>query len=170
VFVVTLLFTQEPPLKAALVSALIIGGIFVPVTILTFVGVRRGKYTNIDVSDQGQRQQWFVTITLLLVAVTAIIWLTNQQYPLRLAVTLACALLICALYINKIIKSSMHMTFHAFVSLLILHFNTAAGLSFLILLPVLGWSRLYLKRHFFNEVLVGTCMGTVFGGLFWLLI
>lgn len=165
-----MLFSQEPPLKAALLSALIIGGIFIPVTIRTVLGVRRGKYTNIDVSDQKQRQQWFMTITALLLAVTAIIWITKQQYSLRLAVTLASVLLISALYINKVIKSSMHMTFHAFVSLLILHFNLVAGIVFLVLLPVLGWSRLYLKRHFLNEVLVGTCMGSLFGGLFWLLI
>lgn len=157
-------------MKAAMLSALIIGGIFIPVTIMTFIGVRRGRYTNIDVSDQRQRQQWFITITALLLVVTAVIWITNQQYSLRLAVTLACALLVCALYINKVIKSSMHMTFHAFVSLLILHFNMTGGIIFLVLLPLLGWSRLYLKRHFFNEVLVGTCMGSLFGALFWLFI
>lgn len=157
-------------MRAALLSGLIIGGVFLPVTILTFRGVRKGKYTNIDVSDRVQRQRWFTTITILLMVVTGVIWLTNQQYSLRLAVTLACALLICALYINKVIKASMHMTFHAFVSLLILHFNMTAGIIFLVLLPILGWSRLYLKRHFFNEVVVGTCMGGLFGGLFWLLI
>lgn len=157
-------------MKAAMLSGLIIGGVFIPVTILTFLGVRRGKYTNIDVSDRVQRQRWFTTITILLLVVTGVIWLTNQQYPLRLAVTLACALLICAVYINKVIKASMHMTFHAFVSLLILHFNVSAGVVFLVLMPVLGWSRLYLKRHFLSEVMVGTAMGSVFGGLFWLLI
>lgn len=153
-----------------MLSGLIIGGVFIPVTILTFLGVRKGKYTNIDVSDRVQRQRWFTTITILLMVVTGVIWLTDQQYSLRLAVTLACVLLICALYINKVIKASMHMTFHGFVSLLILHFNLVAGVIFLVLLPVLGWSRLYLKRHFINEVLVGTCMGLLFGGLFWLLI
>lgn len=157
-------------MKAALLSALIIGGIFIPVTIRTFMGVRRGKYTNIDVSDQVQRQRWFTTITVLLLVVTAVIWLTNQAYTLRLAVTLACGLLVCALYINKRVKSSMHMTFHAFISLLILYFNVVAGIIFLLLMPVLGWSRLYLKRHFLNEVLIGAGMGSLFGGLFWLLI
>jgi len=169
VFVVFLLFSIEPARQATYLSFLIIGGIFVPIGIKTILGVRKGTYTNLDVSDQGQRQEWFIATSVLLLIVTAIIWLTNQGWTLRLAVSCALMLLLVAQAVNIRVKASMHLAFHTFLGFLILYFNWYAGLCFLLFAPLLAWSRLHLKRHVNKEIVVGIALGVVFGMVFWLL-
>lgn len=169
VFVVFLLFSIESTRQATYLSLLIIGGIFVPIGITTLRGVRKGTYTNLDVSDQAQRQKWFITTTLLLLLVTLIIWLTNQDRTLRLAVTCALVLLVTAQVVNTRVKASMHLAFHVFLSFLILHFNGVAGISFLLFAPLLAWSRIHLKRHVWKEIVVGVILGAVLGAAFWVI-
>ena len=168
VFVIFLLLSIESPRQAAYLSLLIIGGIFVPIGIRTLWGVRKGTYTNLDVSDQGQRQKWFIATTLLLLVVTVIIWLTNQDRTLRLAVTCALVLLVTAQVVNTRVKASMHLAFHVFLGFLILHFNVIAGIVFLMFAPLLAWSRIHLKRHVWKEIIVGVILGAVLGTTFWL--
>lgn len=158
---------MENALKAALLSALIIGGIFVPVGLRTLRGVRKGVYTNLDVSDQSQRQRWFIVTTLLLLAVTIIIWMVEPNRTLRLGTTCAFALLVISQLVNTRIKASMHLAFHTFIGLLILHINSFAGVIFLLFTPLLAWSRLHLKRHVLEEVLVGSMLGILLGLAFW---
>lgn len=131
--------------------------------------MRNGTYTNLDVSDQAQRQKWFVATTILLLVVTIIIWLTDQDKTLRLAVMCALLLLLTAQVVNRRIKASMHLAFHAFLGFLILYFNWMGGVLFLLFAPLLAWSRIYLKRHVWKEVLVGMVLGTILGLVFWLL-
>ena len=169
VFVVFLLFHIESTRQATYLSLLIIGGIFVPIGISTLLGVRRGTYTNLDVSDQGQRQKWFIATTLLLAIVTAVIWLTDQHRVLQVAVTCALMLLVVAQVVNTRVKASMHLAFHVFLGFLILHFNVVAGIIFLLFAPLLAWSRVYLKRHVWKEIVVGVILGTFFGTAFWLI-
>jgi len=169
VFVVFLLFSIEPTRQAIYLSLLIIGGIFVPIGLKTLRGVRKGTYTNLDVSDQAQRQKWFIATTILLLVVTVIIWLTGQDRTLRLAVACALMLLVTAQAVNMRIKASMHLAFHVFLGLLILYFNWTAGILFLMFAPLLAWSRIHLKRHVWKEIVVGVMLGTVLGTAFWLL-
>lgn len=152
-----------------MLSALIIGGIFVPVGLRTLWGVRKGTYTNLDISDQSQRQRWFIAITLLLLVVTVIIWIIEPNRTLRLGTACACVLLLVSQLVNTRIKASMHLAFHTFVGLLILHINGFVGIVFLLFTPLLAWSRLHLKRHVLEEVLVGITLGTLFGLAFWVI-
>lgn len=167
-FVIFLLFSIESAQQATYLSLLIIGGIFVPIGIWTLRGVRKGTYTNLDVSDQSQRQKWFIATTFLLFVVTLIIWLTNQDRTLRLAVMCALVLLIAAQLVNTRVKASMHLAFHVFLGFLILHFNGIAGIAFLLFAPLLAWSRIHLKRHVWKEIVVGTILGAALGTTFWL--
>lgn len=163
-----LLFSTENTLKAALLSVLIIGGIFVPVGLKTIRGVRKGTYTNLDVSDQAQRQKWFIVTTLLLLVVTVIIWVTEQNRTLRLGMICAFSLLLISQLVNTRVKASMHLAFHTFLSLLVLHIHAFAGILFLLFAPLLAWSRLHLRRHVLEEVLVGMVLGALFGLAFWI--
>ncbi len=168
VFVVFLLFTIEPARQATYLSLLIIGGIFIPIGLRTIRGVRKGMYTNLDVSDQAQRQKWFIAMTILVLVVTIIIWATGQDRTLRVATTCALLLLLTAQVVNIAVKASMHLAFHTFLGFLILYFSWPVGITFLLLSPLLAWSRLYLKRHVLKEVLIGMVMGGLFGSAFWL--
>ncbi|WP_257667338.1 hypothetical protein [Parapedobacter tibetensis] len=157
-------------MKATMLSLLIVGGVFVPIGLKTIHGVRNGIYTNLDVSDQTQRQKWFIATTVLLLGVTIIIWVTDQDRTLRLAVTCALILLLVAQVVNIAVKASMHLAFHTFLGLLIFHFSWASGILFLFFSPFLAWSRLYLKRHVLKEIIVGIILGAIFGGVFLVLV
>ncbi|SKB97860.1 hypothetical protein SAMN05660226_04122 [Parapedobacter luteus] len=170
VFAVFLLFSTEPPLRATYLSLLIVGGIFIPIGLKTLRGVQRGTYTNLDVSDRVQRQRWFIATTLLLLAVTIIIWVTGQDRVLRFAVACSLVLLMVAQVVNRRIKASMHLAFHAFIGFLILYVNITAGIVFLLFAPLLAWSRIHLKRHVWKEVVVGMLLGTTLGMAFWVLV
>ena len=168
VFVFFLLFSHEPVWKATLLSSLIVGGVFIPIALKTYRGVRKGTYTNLDVSDQSERQRWFIAMTILVLVVTIILWATNQERTLRLATTCALMLLLTAQVVNTIVKASMHMAFHTFLSFLILYFSWPIGVLFFLFAPVLAWSRLHLNRHVLKEVVIGMLMGAFFGGAFWI--
>ena len=162
-FAVFLIFSIEPTERAIYLSLLIVGGIFVPVGLKTLWGVRKGTYTNLDVSNQEQRQRWFITTTLLLLVVTIVVWLTNQSWTLRLAMACALALLVIAQLVNRKIKASMHLAFHAFLGFIIVSLNTVVGIAFLLFALPLGWSRIHLGRHVRKEVIVGMTLGTLLG-------
>lgn len=167
-FVIFLLFSIESARQATFLSLLIIGGIFVPIGLWTLRGVRKGTYTNLDVSDQGQRQRWFIITTFLLLVVTLIIWFTNQDRTLRLAVMCSLVLLVVAQLVNTRVKASMHLAFHVFLGFLIFQFNGVVGTVFLMFAPLLAWSRIHLKRHVWREVIVGSLLGAALGTVFWL--
>ncbi|MFB2119028.1 hypothetical protein [Parapedobacter sp. 2B3] len=168
-FAVFLLFSIESTQRAIYLSLLIVGGIFLPIGVRTIWGVRKGTYTNLDVSDQAQRQKWFVATILLLLLVTIIVWATNQAWTLRLALACALGLLLLAQLVNRRIKASMHLAFHAFLGFLVLSLNWIAGVCFLLFAVPLAWSRIHLGRHIWKEVVVGMGLGTLLGIAFWIL-
>ena len=81
----------------------------------------------------------------------------------------ALALLLIAQLVNRRVKASMHLAFHAFLGFLILSFNWVAGVCFLLFALPLAWSRIYLGRHIGKEVVVGVVLGTLLGVAFWVL-
>lgn len=168
-FAVFLVFSIESTQRAIYLSLLIVGGIFLPIGLKTLWGVRKGTYTNLDVSDQAQRQKWFVATTVLLLLVTIIVWVTRQGWTLRLALACALVLLVVAQLVNVRIKASMHLAFHAFLGFIILSFSWLAGVCVLLFALPLAWSRIHLGRHIWQEVVVGMLLGTLLGAAFWIL-
>src|SRR6478735_194890 len=82
--VIVALFQFEEPQKAFFISLLIVGGVFIPITIKMYRGSKDGTYTNFDISDQSQRQTWYIWAIGLLSIVTIILFITDQSMLLRL--------------------------------------------------------------------------------------
>src|SRR6185437_8964095 len=61
------------------------------------------------------------------------------------------------------IKLSLHMAFGALATTILLLLRSPAGWVLLVALPVLGWSRLALKRHTVGEVVAGLVLGAACG-------
>lgn len=166
VFLLIILFAREDVTNPGTLATMIIGGIFIPISVITYFGVKRGKYTNLDVSDQAQRQRWFMLSTVLVGAVTAMLWITQQDKLVCLAMTVSLFLMITSQVVNTVLKASMHVAYHAYLSFVIYFFNHWIGILFLLFLTVLAWSRLHLKRHTKPEVLFGLLLGVSFGAIF----
>lgn len=166
VFAVVMLFRHEPPEKAAWLSALIVGGLALPIALKTYRGMRKGVYANFDVSDRAQRRGWYRGATVLMLGVTAVLWLTGQSRPLCLSFLFASLLLLASQGVNYYLKTSLHLAFHVFLAFLILAFDPVTGIVLLSFAPLLAWSRLVLGRHSWQEVLSGALLGTAAGAGF----
>jgi hypothetical protein len=163
-FAVWALYTYESPERAARLSWLVIAVVIVPVVYRTVQGVRRGTYTNFDVSNREQRQRWYGFPLLLLGAVTAGLFLSQQ--PLRLSGAFLCVwcLLAAAQLLNKYLKVSLHVGINAFIAVfLAFMYLPAAGWMALAGTVFIAWSRVHLKRHTWPEVGTGMALGILAG-------
>jgi membrane-associated phospholipid phosphatase len=162
-FVITALFSLNDFQSALSMSLLIVGGIFVPLTIKTYLGYKKGTYTNFDVSNQAERQSWYSLPLVLLLIVTVVLFATHQPKALKWNTLYAFILLLTSQLINFSIKSSLHVSCNIFLSFLMLSINWTMGISFLAFVVLVAWSRLILKRHTFKEILAGTIIGFIIG-------
>jgi hypothetical protein len=165
-FTVTALFNFESVEKAFWISALIIGGIVLPLVVKMYRGEKKGEYTNFDVSDQAQRQSWYTYAVLLLVAVTAVVFVTGQSGVLCLGVLFSTCLLITAQLINHFIKSSLHVSLNVFLFCMIFRMHITVAVLFLLFIFLIIWARFVLKRHTSKELLTGILIGLFWGSMF----
>lgn len=168
VFAVIALFTFEEFQRALLLSLLIVGGFFIPIAIKMYVGSKKGTYTNFDVSNRTQRQSWYIYAILLLLAVTIILFVTEQPRMLRLSVLFSLILLSTSQAVNYFIKSSLHVSFNIFLAFLIMPLHLVTGLIFLLFTVLIAWARLTLKRHSFKEIITGAVIGLAIGVSCWI--
>ena len=162
-FVVIVTFTLEDFRKAFITSTIIIGGFFIPLILRLYLKSRKGSYTNFDVSDRIQRKSIFFFIIPILSVVTFIAFLTDQSINLCLSLLFGLTLVAVSQGVNLTIKSSMHVSFHIYLSFLIMTLNPLIGIiAFLITIPI-AWSRIVLGRHSLKEVLIGGLLGVLAG-------
>lgn len=166
VFLLIILFVREDIDNAKTLATMIIGGIFAPISLVTYIRVKRGKYTNLDVSDRRQRQRWFMLTTTLILIVTALLWITEQDILISIALTVSLFLMIVSQLLNTMIKASMHTAYHTYLGFVIFYLNSWIGVAFFLFLPFLAWSRVYLKRHTKPEIMAGLGLGILFGIIF----
>ena len=162
-FILIVLFGNEDSSRAAPISFLIIGCVFIPVTIRLYIKSRNGSYTNFDVSDKIQRRSLYLFVVPLLLIVTIILFATNQSRNLCLGVLFALLLLILSQAINYFVKSSLHVSLNIYLSALIFTVNFKAGVAALLFTALISWSRVKLGRHSVKEVLFGLLIGTIIG-------
>ena len=160
-FILIVLFGNEDSSRAAPISFLIIGCVFIPVTIRLYIKSRNGSYTNFDVSDKIQRRSLYLFVVPLLLIVTIILFATNQSKNLCLGVFFALLLLILSQAINYFVKSSLHVSLNIYLSALIFTVNFKAGVAALLFTGLISWSRIKLGRHSVKEVLFGLLIGTI---------
>jgi membrane-associated phospholipid phosphatase len=158
-YVVLVMFGSEDFKRASLNTFLIIGCVFIPVTVWLYIKSRNGSYTNFDVSDRKQRKSVFVFIIPILSIVTYILYKSDQASHLWQSMLFGLILLFILQVVNFRIKSSMHVSLNIYLSFLIMTVNYPVGIIVLLLTAPIGWSRVALGRHSLKEVLSGTVIG-----------
>lgn len=158
-FVAIMMFAFNDVRKAAFVSLVIIGGIFVPLAISMYLKSRNGTYTNFDVSDRMQRNTLFYFAVPLLIIACIILYATGQPRRIWMSAGFGLILVFVSQIVNHYIKSSLHVSLNIFLSFLVLPVNIFAGILLLILTILTGWSRIVLKRHTLREVITGAVIG-----------
>jgi membrane-associated phospholipid phosphatase len=163
IFTIIALFTYEKFQNALLHAALILVCFFLPVTLTMYLKSKNNSYTNFDVSDQTQRQSWYVFAFLLLLIVTIALFVTGQPQRLNLSVLFSLILLVISQIMNYFIKSSLHVSLNIFLSFLIMPMNLIIGLLFIVFTIFIAWSRLTLERHTAKEIITGFIIGLTIG-------
>ncbi len=155
-----------PPRQALIAELVALGIVIIPAGLMTLYKVRRGTWSDLDVSHQQQRKQFYIILLPLLGVIVVIAMFANVPVSIPLGASAIVLLVAIAYLLNTRIKVSLHTGFGMFVAVTLLLINTWLGVGALILAALVAWSRIVLRRHTIAEVMVGGVLGIVVSGLF----
>ena len=144
-------------------TAIIAGTMILPLTLVIARNVRRGAWSDADVSRRDQRSGlYWAAIPLL--AVAAIVLLMQGAPASFQRGLLAVAFLFAAgLVGNRFLKISMHMMFGAYCGVILVRVYPWSAAVMVPLVAALAWSRWRLERHTPTEIAVGIALGAAAG-------
>ncbi len=135
----------------------------VPLAVLMWRQVRRGRWQNADASNRAERPILYIVGGIALVALLAyLLLLRPRSFMVRGVVATFGMMAVCAVA-TRWIKVSLHMAFATLAATALAFMRSPAGYALLLALPVLMWSRLTLERHSPVEVALGTIIGAAAG-------
>lgn len=134
---------------------LIIFVVAAPIFGWIYWNVKRGKYTNMDVSDRNQRKSLYFFALFILLIYTAILFFADQNRELLLIIIFNIILMVVLQLSNYFIKSSMHTSANIFVAMLFFSIHPSYGGVWFLVAIMVGITRIILKRHTPKEVFAG---------------
>ena len=155
------MYMREQAAEAKFTTTLlpVVLGLALPVALFIYFNVKRGKFTNLDVSDRVQRKRLYYFILPLLSLFMVYEYAGNGKPNLENI--FLCMLLLALMLSNYWIKSSMHTALNIYVAAMFYNLNPQWGYAWLSITVLVGISRLVLKRHTLAEVISGSVIGTV---------
>lgn len=133
--------------------------IILPIVIWLIWNVKKGNYTNLDVSNRQQRKGFYFFISGVFFLYLGYDYLRNGTLDL---VMLFLFILLLALQLsNYFVKSSMHTAFNVYVAALFFFREPVLGFAWLVIAALVGITRVVLGRHTVKEV----CMGATIAAL-----
>ncbi|MCH7400568.1 phosphatase PAP2 family protein [Belliella kenyensis] len=164
-YVILISSHELDPLTALIISAIVICLITIPITVHNWIKLRKGHYSNFDVSDKEQRKGFYPFSILLFVACFATFYILDLPKVVLVTTFFFTLMLFIMAIVNENLKASLHIAIAAFILAKILSLSWLFGGSFLIFVFLIGWSRWFLGRHSQEELLVGAIIGTLCGWL-----
>jgi hypothetical protein len=163
-FVVIRMFATEEWQHALLISAIIVGGVFIPMFLWLWFKSRNGSYTHFYVSDRRQRKSFYYFTFPLLLAIVLVLYFVIPEKIIWVDAAFGMGTFAVMQMVNFKLKGSLHVAFNVYLAFLLMQVNISAGMCVLFASPIIGWSRVALKRHTVKEVLAGGAIG-LFNGL-----
>lgn len=133
--------------------------LILPISGWIYWNVRRGNYTNMDVSNRKQRNSLYIFIAVAMLVYLLINFMIDGQIDYTMLFLFI--LLILMQVSNYFIKSSMHTAINVFAAALLFAQNQILGLAWLFIAVLVGITRIILKRHTPKEVLMGAAIAAV---------
>lgn len=133
----------------------------IAVGLFIIYAVKKGLFSDFDVSHREQRSFLFVSIGVAAIVYLMVLVATHGPQVLYLAILGFLLSIIAIAIINTRIKASIHV---ATITALIVLFWFLYGMNFalILLIPLVAWSRITVKKHTISEVVAGSIIG---GGL-----
>ena len=127
--------------------------LIIPIAIWIYRNVKKGNYTNMDVSNRKQRHSLYIFIIIATIIFLAVDYFLHKE--IDWTVLMLCILLILMQISNFFIKSSMHTSLNIYVAALFFAISPMIGIFWFLLSVLIGVTRVILKRHTPKEVLSG---------------
>ncbi|PSL07215.1 hypothetical protein [Cecembia rubra] len=162
-YVLVMGMANLPKDKACLLSILVLGLITFPIIIHNLRKIKKGSYTNFDVSDQNQRKGFYPFAVLLFLILLFACYFLNFPKTVVVNTLIFFMMLLLLALVNLKIKASLHAAISFFAGMGFLSISCSIGILVLILAMGTTWSRLELKKHSRIEVLTGMMAGLLFG-------
>ena len=167
-FVMVALLVAVPAMRrspgSAARSVLIVAvAVVVPLGVLMFRQVRRGRWSNVDSSKPSERPVLFLVALAGLVAGLGWLFLTDPRSFLVRGMVVVAAFLLLAAFLTRWIKLSLHVAFAALAATALSLLGSPVGYGLAAVVPIVFWSRLALTRHRMIELVVGLALGVLTG-------
>lgn len=130
-----------------------------PISLWIFWNVKKGNYTNMDVSNRNQRKSLYFFIAGAIGAYLLYDYFKNGTVDI-LMIFLMILLLVMQIS-NYFVKSSMHTAFNIFVSALFFSVNPVMGIIWFGIAVLVGITRIILRRHTLKEVISGAVIAGI---------
>jgi len=127
--------------------------LIIPIAIWIYRNVKKGNYTNMDVSNRKQRHSLYIFIIVATIVFLVVDYFLHRE--IDWTILMLCILLILMQVSNFFIKSSMHTSLNIYVAALFFAINPMIGIFWFLLSVVIGITRIILKRHTPQEVISG---------------
>ena len=131
----------------------------VPLGVLMWRQVRRGRWKNVDASNRGERPILYIVGGAGVLALLVYVIVIRQQSFMVRGVVATLGMMAVSAAATRWIKVSLHMAFAALAATALALMRSPIGYALLLALPALGWSRLVLQRHTPLELALGTIIG-----------
>ncbi|MGH7708545.1 MAG: phosphatase PAP2 family protein [Vulcanimicrobiaceae bacterium] len=125
-----------------------------------------GRISDLDMSIRGEREAVFGTFVIFYFVGTVVLALMHA--PTMLIATMAgyTASSLLVQFVTRHWKISTHAIGITAPMLALVVMYGAQPLPFLVLIPIVGWARVYLKAHTVLQVVAGTALGFISVALF----
>jgi len=164
-YVIFMSFKNLDKNTATLVSLLVILLVAVPIIWHNWKKMKKGEYSNFDVSDQKQRMGFYpFAISLFVVLLMAFWVLKFPEEVIRQTLVFFVMVLTMALA-NLKIKASMHAGIAFYIVVNVFGIGPLPGTLALIFALAISWSRRKMNRHDNKELVLGSLVGFIFGGI-----
>jgi membrane-associated phospholipid phosphatase len=121
--------------------------------------IRKGKFSDLDVSTQKQRPLLFVLDFIFALVYLPVLYLLHAPKALFVGNIAIFAVVMILAAVNRFVKASVHMAVLSGALTLFVFIGGPLYLWGFLLIPVLAWARLTTKRHTLKEVVTGTIIG-----------
>ncbi len=131
------------------------------VGLFVIYGVKKGFFSDFDVSKREERTRLFVFAAMVSVVFLATVLSTNGPRVLLFGVASLLLGIILADLINQKIKASIHLAVFSSFSLVMGFLYGGIFWILILAAPLVAWSRIKLKKHEPLETLVGSLVGII---------
>jgi hypothetical protein len=140
-------------------AAVLAAGTFLPLLVILLRNVRRGTWSDVDVSRHDQRSGLYYAAAPLLLVSAVLLYFLDASPGLLRALAAVAVMLGVGLLANRFLKVSMHMMTAAFCCVLLARLYPASVFAAVPFVFAIAWSRWKLERHTIAEIVFGTALG-----------